>query len=362
MKMDLEQVLKTLERNDALARAHLQETVLWRGQRRSAEIETRLGSICFGDRHTASFYAESLNDRTFTEHADQISPVVYPAILVPRKIFAPDPPGSGDPFIDIHVVEALFGRDVARMFVRDLSSCMESTNTWEEISEETGHTDVLSAFDAGARMPPALSHEAYRLGWFIDLLHEDGYEAALTGGSGMNALEDEWHAFIPSVVRIGFSEVSQARSRAQACRRAVTALSAAPDVPDPDVIAPDLEFFEVLPEDVSCYRAAVIPSLSVIRDKGHFGQILPGEDAISAGERWSSVVTWMSSRGGALQALHESPIIATLDAGGFDLIDGWHRCVVAREIFGIDDVPVVVAVKSWPEIPDMAPRDDLCLQ
>lgn len=199
--------LERLERNGLAALEAIRGLTVWRGQRRGGEIESMLPTVCFGSRETACVYAESPNDRTIVE--EDVSPVVFAARLAPSKVFAPFGPGDGDPFIDLETINALLGRDAARRICAEAGEAMRNTNAWGDISAETGFDDLLEAFDAWPEkipfMPPVLAHEAMRLGWFVDGLRDAGYDAALVGGCGQNALEDEYHALDPRIIKIGFS-------------------------------------------------------------------------------------------------------------------------------------------------------------
>ena len=354
-----DEIRERLRRNGRLAAAELARTPLWRGQRRSGGVETRLPSIAFGTREAATIYAENPNDRTFAE--TETSPFVAPAVLEPRRaVFAPFPPGEGDPFLDMDVVDLVLGPDAVARMTRDLSAAMSETAAWEGIVAETGFSDPAEALLAWggdpSRMPPVLTHEALRLPWFVSALVRVGYDAVLTGGCGANALEDEWHALDPEIVRTGFAAVRDVSRRRDATLAAFAAVRDGEELGDPFGFCPELEFFEDETDPPGGWRAARIPVAAILRRGDHPGMVLDGETPAEAATRWGMVEEWMRASRGPGPALEESPVILRLDEAGLTIIDGWHRCVTARDVFGEDEVRALVRVEAWP--PGAEPETD----
>ena len=345
--------------NDAEARKALTSRVVWRGQRRADRLETRLPGICFGEQGTAAIYAVHPNDRTAVETSN--APVVIPAVLHPRRVFSPFAPGDFDPFLDIEDADLLFGRDVARRLVADLAGPLRDTNAWHELVEQHGYVTPLEAFDdwpqACPFLPPALMHEVLRLPWFVDLLRAKGYDAARTGGSGDNAMEDEWHVFDETIVEWGFGAARRQARRAEMMEGFLADLRDAPEVRDPGQAAPDLEFVQDAEENDAAlaWRLLDIPLDLLLRSDERQGQVLPSEAEHEARDRWEGTRRWIEDKG-VDAALAQCPVVVRLDEADLGLVDGWHRCLLLRDHFGQDRVRALVRVDSWPE-PECCPHE-----
>lgn len=347
-------------RNSLAARAALAVQPVWRGQRCTEAMQSRLPTLCFGDRETASLYAIDPNDRTAVDtHSD---PVVFPAVLHARRVFAPWAPGNGDPFLDIEDVAALFGRAAARRLVAELEGTMRDTGAWEELSQAHPFASPLDAFDAWPEtcpfLPPAQMYQALLCDWFVEILRAHGYDAVLTGGAGMNALEDEWHVLDQDIVELGFAALRRQARHQQMLFACTTALREAAEIPDPWAVAPDLEFIMEADEiEDAAWRMADVPLELVLRDNDRPGDALPGETAQEAAARWKTTRDWMAAAG-PLLALDRCPVILEMKDGGISVADGWHRCVLAREEFGLQAVRALVRVESWPAPECKGPGDD----
>lgn len=187
---------------------------VWRGQIEGAgEIRSALPATAYGSREAASLYAMQANDRSLAKPGDE--PFVTPAVLRPKRVFAAAMPDDEDPFVDLEVVAVCFGRDTAERLARELAGHVQDTNSFEEISAETGIDDPAEMVrlwpGTVQRLPCVLMHEALRLEWFADTLREAGYDAVLIGGSGETALELEWHVLDPAIASHGFAALRNFR-------------------------------------------------------------------------------------------------------------------------------------------------------
>ncbi len=179
-----EQLCQVAAAREALAQERFGNGVtVWRGQIEGAgEVRSVLPATAYGSRETASLYAMHANYRSLARAGDE--PFVMPAVLRPKRIFATATPDDADPFVDLDVIAACFGRDAAERMARELAGHIQDTNAFEEISAETGIDDPAEMVrlwpGSIERLPCVLMHEALRLEWFTDALRDAGYDAVLT--------------------------------------------------------------------------------------------------------------------------------------------------------------------------------------
>jgi hypothetical protein len=172
--------------------------VVYRGEHGDPEtapdFSTRLGSLSFGDFETARCYAEYPNRR----EDEPVCPRILLTYLVLRRpvLNRPD-----DPFIDLTVVETALGRRHAERIAEKFEWSVMRTSPWME-----GEIDADSIKEFLESDPNGLSRlyfEAYRL--FDDPeevahLQAAGFDGAIYGGIGFNALETEFRVFDKAAV------------------------------------------------------------------------------------------------------------------------------------------------------------------
>lgn len=163
----------------------------------STGIKTLLGSISFGSHETATNYAESANQADLKAE----SPVIYPAYLIIKNPFVHV---TDDPFIDFSYLEARLGRDTAVEFFLKNEDMVTNTNNWQD--EINGNHDWLGLEDFYQAHPERMNElytELFPLlddPEFIKILRDKGYDGAIYGGSGDNALESEYRVFDKSSI------------------------------------------------------------------------------------------------------------------------------------------------------------------
>lgn len=197
-KQQMERLLKdTVVKNDDGT-----PRLVYRGEHGSTDggdpgVRSLYPSLSFGDAQTASLYAMEPNDRKHTAE----SPRVYPAYLIIKKPFIVT---DGDPFVDFAYLEKHLGKDVAVQFFLKNANKVEETNNWQ---------DDINADDKWSGIREFYQNEPDRMGElytelfpmlddpeFIKILQAKGYDGAIYGGSGANALDDEYRVFDQSGV------------------------------------------------------------------------------------------------------------------------------------------------------------------
>ena len=109
-----------------------------------------------------------------------------------------------DPYIDLDVIGAEFGRDVVLSIVSDAMDAIEDTGGFIDLYEETGLSliGMIKAWPEQVdRLPPVPAYLALQVDEFVEALKAAGYDAVAIGGSGETALEMEWHIFDASRAR-----------------------------------------------------------------------------------------------------------------------------------------------------------------
>lgn len=156
-------------------------------------FHSRSGSLAFGSASAASLYATNPNQINLDAQAE--SPVVIPAYLRVRQplIDTPD-----DPFIDLATLRAALGEDQARRIALKFSDWIENTGRWQEDFADD-HPDVKAMLRAAtAEELDGFYFEVYALlddPVEVALLKAAGFDGAIYGGSGANALEPEYRIF-----------------------------------------------------------------------------------------------------------------------------------------------------------------------
>ncbi|MBI6885166.1 hypothetical protein [Pseudomonas putida] len=176
----------------------------------STSIRTLLGSISFGSQDAASNYAESPNQRGLSAE----SPTVYPAYLIIKNPFIH---GLDDPFIDFSFLENRLGTEIAVECFLKNAGMVENTNNWqEEINGNDEWTGLRDFYNTHPERMGELYTELFPMlddPEFIRVLKAKGYDGAIYGGSGHNALEREYRVFDESSVIYALSrEITPKRS------------------------------------------------------------------------------------------------------------------------------------------------------
>lgn len=164
--------------------------IAWRGEHGPVTegFSSRLGSLSFGTRETASLYACSPNDSRMTVVAPRVSP--YMLRIVRPVMNDPD-----DPFMDLsHLIEAL-GREEAMAVALEHADRVSSTGHWDETYAEEWGADVagmLASHPARLDGLYLVAHAIMDDHRVCGLLRRAGYDGAVCGGWGENACEPEW--------------------------------------------------------------------------------------------------------------------------------------------------------------------------
>ena len=165
--------------------------VAWRGEHGApcdAAFQTRHGSLSFGDRDTACFYAENPNDRSDRVVAPRVS-AHY--LRIERPVMN-DP---DDPFMDVRLLVKAIGREHAMDAVLVHADGVLRTGMWDEDHRPTWGDDVAGLL----RFRPSALDDLYMPAYVLMDDHvvcarllRAGYDGAVCGGWGENALKTEW--------------------------------------------------------------------------------------------------------------------------------------------------------------------------
>lgn len=164
--------------------------VVWRGEHGpvASGFSSRLGSLSFGTRETASLYASSPNDSRMTIVAPRVTP--YMLRIVRPVMNDPD-----DPFMDLSVLVSALGRDEAMATALEHADRIASTGHWDETYAEEWDADVAGML----RAHPSRLDDLYLVAHVVmddhrvcGLLRRAGFDGAVCGGWGENACEPEW--------------------------------------------------------------------------------------------------------------------------------------------------------------------------
>ena len=174
--------------------------VVFRGEHANVDetgqqINTRLGSISFGSLNAANAYSTVPNRQDDTAEA----PRTIPAYLSIQKPVINTPE---DPFIDLSVILKILGPEHAATIAVELSDAIEDTNNWEEnFADKYESVEDLLSKDRAAINDLAV--DAFRVfddAKYVNWFKEAGFDGAVHGGTGDNALEPEFKIFSPDQV------------------------------------------------------------------------------------------------------------------------------------------------------------------
>lgn len=186
------------------AAASLAATTVWRGQWGAHEgLRSDLPTLAFGSKRTAEGYSANPNDRKLAE-GQVIEPRLFEVRLCPGRIYARSETDHPDQFLDLDVIGTEFGRDVVRAIARDWGDAVEQTSAYDEMNHDHGLDleGMIAAWPEKLHyLPPVPGYLALRVPEFVSALKEAGYDAVMVGGSGANAMEAEFHALDPDIVR-----------------------------------------------------------------------------------------------------------------------------------------------------------------
>lgn len=167
--------------------------VTWRGEHGpdNGAFQSRLPSLAFGTRETALLYAESPNDGSAFPIAHRITPAYL-------RICNPIINDIDDPFLDLAILISAIGYAATRDLALRHAQHILATGNWEENFQPQWGTDVANLLTS---VPDALG-ELYLLAYVIlddpvaiTALKNAGFDGAIHGGCGANALEPEWRIF-----------------------------------------------------------------------------------------------------------------------------------------------------------------------
>ncbi|KPC17171.1 hypothetical protein [Pseudomonas amygdali] len=134
------------------------------------------------------------------------SPRVYPVYLIINKPFTTEQ----DPFLDFTLVEKKLGRDIALHFFERYADHVENTDNW---ASEINGDDKFTGVREFLKLHPERAGELYASIYpflddpeFSDILKAKGFDGAIYGGCGENALEPEYRVFEESSVIYALSK------------------------------------------------------------------------------------------------------------------------------------------------------------
>jgi hypothetical protein len=161
-------------------------------------FQSRLGSLSFGDLDTANTYARFPNNRVLDKVAE--APRITPGYLKIEKpiVSAPD-----DPFVDIAHLARQLGKDEAPRLARKYANDIYHTNNWEENFAHR-YDSIDELLKARPKAVDELYLDAYK---YLDdpaemaLARRRGFDGAVLGGTGENALVPEYRIFDPKQFR-----------------------------------------------------------------------------------------------------------------------------------------------------------------
>jgi hypothetical protein len=176
-----------------------QPLVVYRGEHGEIDdtylrFQTMLGTYSFGGHQTASGYAIHPNNRTMTPH----QPRVFPVYLRVKKPFVGDPKHPNDPFLDFTYVEKELGHKVAVTFFIKHGYAVQHTDNWDEINKDKQFKRIEDFYNKHPERMSELYANTYHFLddlEFIAALKAKGFDGAISGGTGANALEVEYRVF-----------------------------------------------------------------------------------------------------------------------------------------------------------------------
>ena len=174
------------------------ENVRYRGQHgESPDIETKVGSISFGDAEAASLYAQQPNVSSDVAQASK----VFPSFL---KIENPIINAPDDPFMDFSILSDAIGFDKAKKYFIKHQDDVMNTGNWEE--------NFMDEYDSVADVPDSRLPELYMQSYTIlddpsavKDMKAAGFDGAIHMGSGETFDQTEYKVFDKSQIRSIFS-------------------------------------------------------------------------------------------------------------------------------------------------------------
>jgi hypothetical protein len=202
----LDQFLKNTEVKDEDGRP----LVVYRGEHGAMEgaktgLQTVLGTYSFGGHQTASGYAIHPNNRTMTPHQSR----VFPVYLRVNKPFVGDPKHPNDPFLDFTYVEKQLGHKVAVAFFIKHGYAVEHTDNWDDINKDKQFKGIEDFYNRHPERMKELYANTYHFLddlEFIAVLKAKGFDGAISGGTGANAMEVEYRVFDASNIVFALSQ------------------------------------------------------------------------------------------------------------------------------------------------------------
>jgi hypothetical protein len=190
---------------DAKQRAaleYLAKTPVFRGQWCGGQgLRSNLPSFAFGSREAAETYATDPNDRTLAE-GQTPEPVLFEAKLNVSQIYCKTSLKNCDPFFDLDVLGAEFGREVIEAICEAKGGAAENTQGYMDLEEETGRTltEMVAAWPEDQdRLPPIDAYLALDVPELAQAMQAAGYDGVGFGGTGTTTMEMEWHIFDPDL-------------------------------------------------------------------------------------------------------------------------------------------------------------------
>ena len=174
------------------------ENVRYRGQHgESPDIETKVGSISFGDAEAASLYAQQPNVSSDVAQASK----VFPSFL---KIENPIINAPDDPFMDFSILSDAIGFDKAKKYFIKHEDDVMNTGNWEE--------NFMDEYDSVADVPDSRLSELYMQSYTIlddpsavKDMKAAGFDGAIHMGSGETFDQTEYKVFDKSQIRSIFT-------------------------------------------------------------------------------------------------------------------------------------------------------------
>jgi len=163
------------------------------------EIQSRRGSISFGDKEAANAYAQTPNDLKLDGTAEHSR--VIPAYLRIEKPWINDK--TGDPFVDISHIAKTLGPEEAKRVALEHADIIQGTDNWQE--NFSGKYDSVA--DMVKRNPGEINKlymDAYHLlddKDFVKKLKDAGFDGAIHGGNGETAGGTEYKVFDKSQIK-----------------------------------------------------------------------------------------------------------------------------------------------------------------
>jgi hypothetical protein len=177
--------------------------LVFRGEHGEADIplvgaHSRRGALSFGSLAAANVYAADPNDPIHDQTA--AAPRVVPAFL---RIEHPLIDTPEDPFLELSVLRQALGPAQCRRIAAKFADAIADTGNWDEHFAPRFPSVAAFLEQASDDDLDELYFYAYRLmddPQEVELLRQAGFDGAIHGGAGSNALEPEYKVFSPEQV------------------------------------------------------------------------------------------------------------------------------------------------------------------